>query len=145
MQQVPLKNKLSYIWARVTGKDAIYSRVLTKSAKIEVYNESMTRHLYEAPATKFYWLEAKPVQGCKDQFTLKKFTYKRHHELGVSGKREVRQFPLSKSDTDSSVFTKDEVIQVIAQEEKRAEKEGYHITSKQPFAKKLAINVPRIA
>jgi hypothetical protein len=109
---VPIKSKLSYLWARASRKGHIYSHVLTDD-RVSKYGPPKYSH----------WLSAIPVKGKKDQyqiyaetFTNETYTLRTHHETTKW----------------SGTFTRAEVLKEIQEWEKLNEG-GHYTPFLQPF------------
>ena len=136
---VPLKNRLSYIWAQACGQDRLYSRIFNETDSYEVTRVNNIHvffpgaaHSHNIPRTYqdieyvsySTWLEARPAAGEKDKF----FLSQHEHGRGVD-KVYTRSLPCSRED----------VIRLIRTQEQEWKNSKAKQAHKQPFSAKFAI------
>ena len=89
---VPLKSKLSYIWARATHKDRIYSHVFEKKVSIPVFAEFSDDIIGYDRGTVSAWLKAVPLEGQTNQFLISTASYQRNLSgVSLGGKYKENQ------------------------------------------------------
>jgi hypothetical protein len=131
----PLRKRLSFYWESATGSKTLYSPVYAKQGTAVFKGDDPDLN-GTAPMLKYAWMKATPIAGTQDRYAI---TLVRHdRRAGFIGQTlHDSEYRIRKMGGDSS-FSYNEVLLVLACEERSIEQEGYAVTESQPFSRALA-------
>ena len=129
-----LQIKLSLMF----NSKAITTHQFQKNTSTRVGDEFNGSYLYSVPSLSRTWAEATPVD--KDHYAITQKQHDTHHALCVSGWSVLRQDGVKATFNDGqrkTIFSHDEAIKVLKLIEKEFEKDGYTVSTKQPFKNRI--------
>lgn len=117
MQKMPFTKSLSYRFAKAAGKDILTSRMFMETVRDNVFDEfDSGKVAYKSNSYYFRWIDARPVEGEKDQYYLTQYAYKRHNEgYIVSGDKWYSENRLATP--AQSFFSREQALKIITKSE----------------------------
>lgn len=138
---IPLNEKLSYIWERVTRQATMYSPVFER-ATTSVWRSKYLRDNWKAVATsEYHWMKATPVAGEGDLYTVcEVFSFDAENGEIWQDSYPDRDCP---SDGNTTHMSAAEAMRVMLRAAMEWEKNGFKRSEEQPFrARMVDISTP---